>query len=90
VTPAAPHSAFNRALFLSSGEKLALEVMPTSGEIAVEADGRLLGQVRPGTMIDITALPGAARVVRLGRTTFYQRTQRKFRLIGSATTEPTW
>jgi NAD+ kinase len=33
---------------------------------------------------------GAARVVRLGRTTFYQRTQRKFRLIGSATTDPTW
>jgi NAD+ kinase len=88
VTPAAPHSAFNRALFLSSGEKLALEVMPTSGEVAVEADGRLIGQVRPGTMIDITALPGAARVVRLGRTTFYQRTQRKFRLIGSATSDP--
>jgi NAD+ kinase len=90
VTPAAPHSAFNRSLFLSSGEKLALEVMPSSGEVAVEADGRLMGQVAPGTMIDITALPAAARVVRLGRTTFYQRTQRKFRIIGSATTEPTW
>jgi NAD+ kinase len=90
VTPAAPHSAFNRALFLSHGEKLALEVMPSSGEVAVEADGRLMGQVPPGTMIDLRALPGAARVVRLGKTTFYQRTQRKFRLIGSATTEPTW
>lgn len=87
VTPAAPHSAFNRALFLSSGEKLSLEVMPGSGTVAVEADGRLIGQVKPGTMIDIMALPGAARVVRLGRTTFYQRTQRKFRLIGSATSE---
>lgn len=87
VTPAAPHSAFNRALFLSSGEKLALEVMPGSGEVAVEADGRLIGQVRPGTMIDIMAVPGAGRVVRLGRTTFYQRTQRKFRLIGSVTEE---
>lgn len=87
VTPAAPHSAFNRALFLSSGEKLALEIMPSSGEVALEADGRLIGQVRPGTMIDIMALPGAARVVRLGRTTFYQRTQRKFRLIGSATSD---
>ncbi|TCO53607.1 NAD(+)/NADH kinase [Actinocrispum wychmicini] len=84
VTPAAPHSAFNRSLFLSSGEKLALEVLPSSGEVAVEADGRLIGTVAPGSMIDITALPGAARVVRLGRTTFYQRTQRKFRLTGSA------
>ncbi|MEV4316305.1 NAD(+)/NADH kinase [Actinocrispum sp. NPDC049592] len=87
VTPAAPHSAFNRALFLSHGEKLALEVMPGSGEVAVEADGRLVGQVRPGTMIELLALPGAARVVRLGRTTFYQRTQRKFQLIGTVRTD---
>jgi NAD+ kinase len=87
VTPAAPHSAFNRALFLSSGEKLTLEVMPSSGEVALEADGRLVGSARPGTIIDVMALPGAGRVVRLGRTTFYQRTQRKFRLIGSVTGE---
>lgn len=87
VTPAAPHSAFNRALFLSTTEKLALEVAAGSSEVALEADGRLIGRVQPGTMIDLTALPGAARVVRLGRTTFYQRTQRKFRLIGSATSE---
>src|ERR1700716_1623049 len=42
VTPVAPHSAFNRALFLSGGEKLALEVLPTSGELAIEADGRVV------------------------------------------------
>jgi NAD+ kinase len=90
VTPAAPHSAFNRSLFLSSGEKLALQVMPTSGEVAVESDGRLIGRARPGTVINIMAMPGAARVVRLGKTTFYQRTQRKFRLIGSVSTEPSW
>jgi NAD+ kinase len=84
VTPAAPHSAFNRALFLSSGENLALEVLPTSGEIAVEADGRVVGHLRPGDVVDVTLLPGAARVVRLGRTTFYQRAQRRLRLTGSA------
>ncbi|MET0132155.1 MAG: NAD(+)/NADH kinase, partial [Kibdelosporangium sp.] len=87
ITPVAPHSTFNRAVFLSSGEKLALEVMPSSGEVAVEADGRLVGRAQPGTVIDVTALPGAGRVVRLGKTTFYQRTQRKFRLIGSVTGE---
>jgi NAD+ kinase len=80
VTPAAPHSAFNRALFLSSGEKLALSILPHSGEVAVEADGRLVGNLGPGAVLRITAVPEAARVVRLGRTTFYQRTQRKFRL----------
>jgi NAD+ kinase len=84
VIPAAAHSAFNRALFLSSGEKLALEVLPTSGELAVEADGRVMGHVRPGDVVDLTLLPAAASVVRLGHTTFYQRAQRRLRLTGSA------
>lgn len=84
VTPVAPHSAFNRALFLSSGEKLALGVLPASGDLAVEADGRLIGHLYPGDVVDITPLPAAARVVRLGRTTFYQRAQRRLRLTGSA------
>ena len=84
VTPVAPHSAFNRALFLSSGEQLALEVLPPSGELAVEADGAVAGYVGPGDVIDLKLLPGAAKVVRLGRTTFYQRAQRRLRLAGSA------
>lgn len=86
VTPVAPHAAFNRALFLSSGEKLALTVLPRSGEVAVEADGRLVGHLAPGAEVDITVVPEAARVVRLGRTTFYQRAQRKFGLTGSTET----
>lgn len=83
VIPAAAHSAFNRALFLSSGEKLTLQVLPTSGELAVESDGRVVGHVKPGDVIDLTLLPAAANVVRLGHTTFYQRTQRRLRLTGS-------
>jgi NAD+ kinase len=84
VIPSAPHSAFNRALFLSCGEKLALEVLPSSGELAVEADGLVVGHVRPGDVVDVTVLPAAAQVVRLGRTTFYQRAQPRLRLTGSA------
>jgi NAD+ kinase len=87
VTPVAPHSAFNRSLFLSSGEKLALTVLPVSGELAIEADGIVVGHARPGDTIDLTLLPAAAKVVRLGRTTFYQRAQRRLRLTGSAEVE---
>jgi NAD+ kinase len=87
VTPVAPHSAFNRSLFLSSGEKLALTVLPVSGQLAVEADGIMVGHAGPGETIDLTLLPGAANVVRLGRTTFYQRAQRRLRLTGSAEVE---
>jgi NAD+ kinase len=84
VIPSAPHAAFNRALFLSAGEKLALTVLPTSGELAVEADGRVIGEVGPGDVIDVSMVPAAAKVVRLGRTTFYQRAQRRLGLAGSA------
>ena len=84
VTPAAPHSAFNRALFLAAAEKLTLTVLPRSGELAVEADGQVEGYVHPGDAVVVTTVPNAAHVVRLGRTTFYQRAQRKLRLTGSA------
>ncbi|MFC1402037.1 MULTISPECIES: NAD(+)/NADH kinase [Streptacidiphilus] len=84
VTPVAPHSAFNRSLFLSSGERLTLEILPNSGDLAIEADGRLVGQVCPGDVVELNMLPAAARIVRLGQTTFYQRAQRKLQLSGSA------
>ncbi|MEV8098644.1 NAD(+)/NADH kinase [Kitasatospora sp. NPDC085879] len=87
ITPVAPHSAFNRSVFLSAGEHLALEVLSHSGDLAVEADGRLVGRVSPGQVVEVTMVPAAAQVVRLGHTTFYQRAQRKLRLTGSA--EPT-
>ncbi len=84
VTPVAPHSAFNRALFLSSSEKVLLTVLPNSGELAVEADGIVVGYVLAGDVVELGTVPAAANVVRLGRTTFYQRAQRKLRLTGSA------
>jgi len=84
VTPAAPHSAFNRALFLAAAEKLTLTVLPRSGELALEADGNVEGYLHPGDTVLVTTVPNAAHVVRLGRTTFYQRAQRKLRLTGSA------
>ena len=84
VIPSAPHSAFNRALFLSPGEKLALHVLASSAELAVEADGRMVGTVGPGDDLDVTLVPAAANVVRRGRTTFYQRAQRRLGLAGSA------
>ena len=84
VTPASPHSAFNRALFLNAAERLTLTVLPTSGELAVEADGIVVGHVHPGDVVELSTVLAAALVVRLGRTTFYQRAQRKLGLTGSA------
>jgi NAD+ kinase len=84
VTPASPHSAYNRGLVLSLRDSLALDVLPDSGTLAVEVDGQLAMEVGPGDRIEIEPRPGAAHIVRLGRTTFYERARRKLRLADSA------
>jgi NAD+ kinase len=84
VTPVAPHSAYNRGLVLSTSDQLALEILPGSGRLAVEADGIASADVGPGDRIELRPRPGAARVVRLGHTTFYERARRKLRLADSA------
>lgn len=84
VTPAAPHSAYSRGVVLSVHDAVALAILPSSGRLAVEVDGQVAGYVGPGDRIELRARPSAARVVRLGMTTFYQRARRKLRLTDSA------
>ena len=84
VTPAAPHSAYNRGIVIACHEQLALDILPTSGRLAVEADGNVAANVVPGDRVELRPRPGAARVVRFGRTTFYERARRKLRLTDSA------
>jgi NAD+ kinase len=88
VTPAAPHSSYNRGLVVSVNDSLELKVLPASGRLAIEVDGEVCAQVEPGTTIKLTARSGAAHVVRFGRTTFYERARRKLRLTDSAEIEP--
>jgi NAD+ kinase len=89
VTPAAPHSAYNRGLVVSVHDSLELELLPASGRLAIEVDGQIAGNVGPGDVIRMEPRPGAAHVVRLGRSTFYERARRKLRLADSAEI-PVW
>jgi NAD+ kinase len=84
VTPAAPHSAYSRGVVLSVHDEVTLELLPTSGRLAVEVDGQVEGYISAGERLDLRGRPSAARVVRLGLTTFYQRARRKLRLTDSA------
>ncbi|WP_214411658.1 NAD(+)/NADH kinase [Sphaerisporangium fuscum] len=84
VVPAAAHSSFNRALVLSADEQVSLELLPTSGQLAIEVDGSVAGRLSPGDHIAVSAVRAAGRVVRLGGTTFYERARRKLRVSGSA------
>src|SRR5437764_9610985 len=90
VTPAAPHSAYTRALVVSVGDQLPLNILPSSGRLAVEAAGNVAAGVGPGDRIELRARPGAARLVRLGLTTFYERVRRKLRLADSAEIAVGW
>ena len=84
ITPAAPHSAYNRGVVLSVADAVTLELLPTSGKLAIEVDGRVSCYSAAGDSIELRARPGAARVVRLGHTSFYQRARRKLRITDSA------
>jgi NAD+ kinase len=84
VGAAAAHSSFNRSLLLSLDERLVLDVLPSSGRLAVEVDGIVRGYVSAGDTVPVSAVRSAAQVVRLGRTTFYERARRKLRVAGSA------
>ena len=83
VTPAAPHSAYNRGVVLSLHDPPALAILPASGSLAVEVDGRVAAYAEPGRRLEIRPRPAAAYVVRLGWTTFYERARRKLRLTDS-------
>jgi NAD+ kinase len=87
VGAAAAHSSFNRSLFVALDEQLALCVLEPSGRLAVEVDGIVRGYVRAGDTVPIMPVRAAARVVRLGQTTFYERARRKLRVNGSAEVE---
>jgi NAD+ kinase len=87
VGASSAHSSFNRSLVLSLDERLELDVLPTSGRLAVEVDGAVRGYLTAGDSLLIKPVPAAARVVRLGETTFYERARRKLRVNGSAEVE---
>jgi NAD+ kinase len=90
VTPASPHSAYNRGLVLSVLDSLDLELLPECGTLAVEVDGQVAADVNPGDRIAVRPRPAAAHVVRLGHTSFFERARRKLRLTDSAEAPVSW
>ncbi len=84
VMPDAPHGLFNRAIVLAEGERLGIQVLPTSAPVSIERDGRLLGHVEAGATLEILAHPNAARVVRVHRGGFAERARRKLGITDPA------
>lgn len=82
VTPSSSHSVFNRSIIVNPSQSLSLTLMPSAGRLAVEVDGQVAAQVIAGDTLTMTFRDGAAQVVRLGNTTFYERARRKLGITG--------
>ena len=83
VTPVAPHSAFDRSVFLHPDESLRIRVLARSAPLLIEADGVPAGELRAGDAVEAHVAPRPARLVRLDGTAFYARARRKLQLQGS-------
>jgi NAD+ kinase len=84
VMPDAPHGLFNRAVVLADGERLGIEVLPTSAPVSIECDGQLLGYADPGATLEILVHPHAAHVVRVHPGGFAERARRKLGITDPA------
>jgi NAD+ kinase len=84
VMPDAPHGWFNRAVVLAEGERLGIEVLPTSAPVSIERDGQLLGHADAGATLEILAHPNAARVMRVHPGGFAERARRKLGITDPA------
>src|SRR5919198_6167394 len=84
VTPDAPHGLFNRAVVLGDDEWLGVEVLPTSAPVALEVDGQLMAEVKPGWSLEVAPNPWPGLLVRLGSAGFADRARRKLGITDPA------
>jgi NAD+ kinase len=84
VMPDAPHGLFNRAVVLAEGERLGIEVLPTSAPVSIEVDGRLLSHAEGGATLEVLAQPNGARVIRVHPGGFAKRARRKLGITDPA------
>jgi NAD+ kinase len=83
-TPVAPHMVFDRSLVLAREQRIAVQVLERSGQVAVSVDGALRGVLDPGDWVSVHADPTGARLVRLGEVDFLGRVRSKLGLADAA------
>lgn len=80
-TPVAPHMSFNRSLILGVDERIAVQVLEHSGQVAVSVDGALRGVLDPGDWISVYPGTPRARLTRLSDIDFLGRVRDRFGLL---------
>jgi NAD+ kinase len=88
VTPSSSHSVFNRSIIVDPSRYLSIRVLPSARRLAVEVDGQVAAHVVAGDTITVRSRADAARVIRLGGATFYERARRKLGITGPTELAP--
>jgi NAD+ kinase len=83
-TPVAPHMVFDRSVVLSVEDRIAVQVLERSGQVAVSVDGALRGVLDPGDWICVYAGSRRAKLVRRKDTDFLSRVRNRFQLADAA------
>jgi NAD+ kinase len=84
-TPVAPHMIFDRSLILDARrERVQVQVLEHSGQVAVSFDGQLRGVLNPGDWVTVYAAPDWAKLIRLHESDFLHRVRERFGLADSA------
>jgi NAD+ kinase len=72
LTPICAHTLNARAVVLSGDEAITIQVEPTGAPSVLTVDGQEGHPLEPDDVVRVSRAPYRARLVRLGRTTFYR------------------
>jgi NAD+ kinase len=88
VTPVAPHTAFDRAVFLHPDEALRVHVLERSAPVLLEVDGQRAAELEVGDCVEFCVGERPAQVMRLHPEGFYERARRKLQIADSSELAP--
>jgi NAD+ kinase len=81
VAALAPLAGISRPMVTAADEPIRLELQEGSASPAIEVDGTMLRQTKPGEQLDVRLKLGCGQVVRLDRDRYQRRNQVKLSLL---------
>jgi NAD+ kinase len=81
ISPVAPISGISRPAVISASEMIALTLLESSGQPALQVDGTILRRMQPGETLEVRLKPRAGLLVRLDPVRYQHRSAVKLSLL---------
>jgi NAD+ kinase len=81
ISPVAPITGISRPAVISAAEPIALALLESSGQPALQVDGTIARRMQPGEALEVRLRPGAGLVVRLDPAGYERRRSVKLSLL---------